>query len=73
LKQLDRLIEIIKDVAKGRYSNEIMEPAEHVELEKQVGMQIAEEVAAATRAMWLPSVRATPQTVARENDIMIRG
>jgi hypothetical protein len=27
LKQLDRLIEIIKDVAKGRYSNEVMDLA----------------------------------------------
>jgi len=47
--------------------------AEQVELEKQVGMQIAEELAASIRAMGLSSVRATPQTVAQENDIMIRG
>jgi len=47
--------------------------AEQVELEKQVGMQIAEELAANIRAMGLSSVRATPQTVAQENDIMIRG
>ncbi len=47
--------------------------AEQVELEKQVGMQIAEELAANIRAMGLSSVRATPQTVAQQNDIMIRG
>jgi hypothetical protein len=47
--------------------------AEQVELEKQVGIQIAEELAASIRAMGLSSVRATPQTVAQENDIMIRG
>jgi hypothetical protein len=47
--------------------------AEQVELEKQVGMQIAEELAANIRAMGLSSVRAIPQTVAQENDIMIRG
>ncbi len=47
--------------------------AEQGELEKQVGMQIAEELAASIRAMGLSSVRATSQTVAQENDIMIRG
>jgi hypothetical protein len=47
--------------------------AEQVELEKQVGMQIAEELAANIRAMGLSSVRSTPQTFAQENDIMIRG
>ena len=39
--------------------------AEQVELEKQVGMQIAEELAANIRAMGLSAVRATSQTVAR--------
>jgi hypothetical protein len=47
--------------------------AEQVELEKQVGMQIAEELAASIQAMGLSSVRATSRTVAQENDIMIRG
>jgi hypothetical protein len=47
--------------------------AEQVELEKQVGMQIAEELAANIRAMGLSSVRATSQIVAQVNDIMIRG
>lgn len=47
--------------------------AEQVELEKQLGMQIAEELAANIRAMGLSSVRATSQIVAQENDIMIRG
>jgi hypothetical protein len=47
--------------------------AEQVELEKQVGMQIAEELAANIRAMGLSAVRASSQTVAEVNDIMIRG
>jgi hypothetical protein len=47
--------------------------AEQTELEKQLGRQIAEELAINIRAMGLSAVRATPQTVARENDIMIRG
>jgi hypothetical protein len=47
--------------------------AEQVELEKQLGQQIAEELAAGIRAMGLSSVRATPQTVAQVNDILIRG
>ena len=47
--------------------------AEQAELEKQVGMQIAEELAANIRAMGLSSVRAASQIVAQENDIMIRG
>jgi hypothetical protein len=47
--------------------------AEQVALEKQIGMQIAEELAANIRAMGLSAVRATPQAVAQENDIMIRG
>lgn len=47
--------------------------AEQVELEKQVGMQIAEELAANIRSMGISAVRATPQTVAQVNDIMIRG
>ena len=47
--------------------------AEQVELEKQVGMQIAEELAANIRAMGLSAVRANSQTVAEVNDIMIRG
>jgi hypothetical protein len=47
--------------------------AEQVELEKQLGMQIAEELAANIRAMGLSAVRATPRTVAQVNDILIRG
>ena len=47
--------------------------AEQVELEKQVGMQIAEELAANIRAMGLSAVRANSQTVAEVNDILIRG
>lgn len=47
--------------------------AEQVELEKQLGMQIAEELAANIRAMGLSAARATSQTAAQENDIMIRG
>ena len=47
--------------------------AEQVEVEKQLGVQIAEELAANIRAMGLSAVRATSQTVARVNDIMIRG
>jgi hypothetical protein len=47
--------------------------AEQVELEKQVGMQITEELAANIRAMGLSAVRAGSQTVAEVNDIMIRG
>ena len=47
--------------------------AEQVEVEKQLGMQIAEELAANIRAMGLSAVRATSQTVAQVNDIMIRG
>jgi hypothetical protein len=47
--------------------------AEQVELEKQLGMQIAEELSANIRAMGLSAVRATSQTVAQEKDIMIRG
>ena len=47
--------------------------AEQVELEKQLGMQIAEELAANIRAMGLSAVRATSQTVSQINDIMIRG
>jgi hypothetical protein len=47
--------------------------AEQVELEKQLGMQIAEELAANIREMGLSAVRATSGTAARVNDIMIRG
>lgn len=47
--------------------------AKQVEVEKQLGMQIAEELAADIRQMGLSSVRATPQTVSQVNDIMIRG
>ncbi len=47
--------------------------AEQVELEKQLGMQIAEELAANIQAMGLSAVRATSQTVSQINDIMIRG
>jgi Domain of unknown function (DUF4410) len=47
--------------------------AEQIELEKQLGMQIAEELAVNIRAMGLAAVRATSQTVAQVNDIMIRG
>jgi hypothetical protein len=47
--------------------------AEQVELEKQLGMQVTEELAANIRAMGLSAVRATSQTVSQVNDIMIRG
>jgi hypothetical protein len=47
--------------------------AEQVELGKQLGMQIAEELAADIRQMGLSAVRATSGTVAQVNDIMIRG
>jgi hypothetical protein len=47
--------------------------ADQAELEKQLGMQIAEELAANIRAMGLSAVRATSQTVSQVNDIMIRG
>jgi len=47
--------------------------AEQVELEKQLGMQIAEELATDIREMGLSAVRATSQAVAQVNDIMIRG
>lgn len=47
--------------------------AEQVEMNRQLGTQIAEELAADIRAMGLSSVRATPATVAAVNDIMIRG
>jgi hypothetical protein len=47
--------------------------AEQIELEKQLGMQIAEELAADIREMGLSAVRATSGTVPRVNDIMIRG
>jgi hypothetical protein len=47
--------------------------AEQVKVEKQLGVQIAEELAANIRAMGLSAARATSQTVAQVNDIMIRG
>lgn len=47
--------------------------ADQVELEKQLGMQIAEELAADIREMGLSAVRATSRTVAQVNDIMIHG
>lgn len=47
--------------------------AEQIELEKQLGMQIAEELSANIREMGLSAIRATPQTVSKVNDIMIRG
>jgi hypothetical protein len=47
--------------------------ADQLELEKQLGMQIAEELTADIREMGLSAVRATSQTVAQPNDIMIRG
>lgn len=47
--------------------------AEQVELEKQLGMQIAEELAADIRQMGLSAVRATSQAVPQVNDLMIRG
>ena len=47
--------------------------AEQVELEKQLSMQIAEELAANIRAMGLSAMRATSQTVSQVNDIIIRG
>lgn len=47
--------------------------AEQIELNKQLGSQIAEELAADIRAVGLSAVRATPATVAAVNDIMIRG
>jgi hypothetical protein len=47
--------------------------ADQVELEKQLGIQIAEELAAEIRAMGLSAVRATSGTVPQVNDLMIRG
>jgi hypothetical protein len=47
--------------------------AEQVELEKQLGMQMAEELATNIRGMGLSAARASSQTVAQVNDIMIRG
>jgi len=47
--------------------------AEQIKLEKQLGMQIAEELAAEIRQMGLPAVRASTSTVPRVNDIIIRG
>ncbi|MGE5259229.1 MAG: DUF4410 domain-containing protein [Hyphomicrobiales bacterium] len=47
--------------------------ADQVEMEKQLGMQIAEELAADIREMGLSGVRATSQTVPQVNDIMLRG
>ena len=47
--------------------------ADQVELEKQLGTQIAEELAADIREMGLSAVRATSRTVPQVNDIMIRG
>jgi len=46
---------------------------DQIELEKQLGMQIAEELAADIREMGLSAVRATSSTVPRVNDIMFRG
>jgi hypothetical protein len=40
--------------------------AEQIELEKQLGMQVAEELAANIRAMGLSAVRATSQTVSQK-------
>jgi len=47
--------------------------AEQVELEKQLGIQMAEELAANIREMGLSAVRATSSTLPGVNDIMIRG
>jgi hypothetical protein len=47
--------------------------AEQVELEKQLGMQIAEELAADIREMGLSAVRSTSGTNPQVNDILIRG
>jgi len=47
--------------------------AEQVDLDKQLGVQIAEELAANIRGMGLSAVRATSQKVSRVNDIMIHG
>ena len=47
--------------------------AEQVDLDQQLGVQIAEELAANIRGMGLSAVRATSQTVSRVNDIMIHG
>ena len=58
----------------GQTSAPVTPPtAEQVELEKQLGVQIAEELAANIRGMGLSAVRATSQTVSRVNDIMIHG
>jgi hypothetical protein len=46
---------------------------DQVELEKQLGTQIAAELTADIREMGLNAVRATSSTVARVDDIMIRG
>lgn len=46
---------------------------DQVELDKQLGMQIAEELAAEIRAMGMPAIRATSTTVPRINDFMLRG
>jgi hypothetical protein len=47
--------------------------ADQVEMEKQLGMQIAEELAADIREMGLSALRATSQTAPQVNDIMLRG
>ena len=47
--------------------------ADQVEMEKQLGIQIAEELAANIREMGLSAVRATSRTVAQVNDIIFRG
>ncbi|MCU0591934.1 MAG: DUF4410 domain-containing protein [Desulfobacterales bacterium] len=47
--------------------------AEQIELGKQLGSQIAEELAANIRGMGLFAVRATSSTVPQVNDILIRG
>jgi Domain of unknown function (DUF4410) len=47
--------------------------SDQIELEKQLGMQIAEELAAEIRAMGLSAVRATSRTIPRVNDLMFRG
>jgi hypothetical protein len=47
--------------------------ADELELNRQLGVQIAEELAQEIRAMGLPGVRATQGITPKVNDLMIRG
>jgi hypothetical protein len=47
--------------------------ADQVELDRKLGMQIAEELAQEIRVMGLPGVRATQSTAPQVNDLMLRG